>query len=612
MQLEAPPRPAPTKRRWLGWLTATTVALAAAPGLAQEVVSASPDITIAVGSTVVQDDDAAVDNQLGLVLLENLGTLPEASDVVALGSEVDGDRLIAFDTTTALAGGVVARKGDVVRTDGATYAIVFDASAEGVPASAGTDAVSLAPGGLLLSFDTTVSLPGGVVAADEDLVVWDGADFTLAFDGSTEGVDASLDVDGAQALGGGAYLLSFDTTGNVGGATFADEDVVRFDGAAFSLELDMTSLAPAWAAADLDAVFVPEPGFGGALALGAAAFGGATWRRRRRERREEALSPLGVAMGLAVLGLAAATGAQASDGVLEINQTCAEETGCFPGDSAGFPVTIQNTGSYRLTGNLVIPNENTSAIVISRPSVTVDLGGFEITRTLCSGATSSCRPTSGIGSGITASSIYRGITVRNGTITGMGTRGILLQGSQNSVEQLRLRWNRLDGALLGDAARVVDSSAFENGRNGVEVGNGGTIAGNTLRGNLRYGVETSTGARVDGNAAQGNVLLGILARSGSTITGNAVSQNVGDGIAGFGSGCLLVGNTSFDNGGRGLIAGSGSSVARNAVRGNTGLGMDLAADVAYRENVVSDNAGGSVLGGINLFSNSCNGTTTCP
>ena len=43
---------------------------------------------------------------------------------------------------------------------------------------------------------------------------------------------------------------------------------------------------------------------------------------------------------LVLLFLVLATPALASDGVLEINQTCAVQTGCFTGDTAGFPVTI--------------------------------------------------------------------------------------------------------------------------------------------------------------------------------------------------------------------------------------------------------------------------------
>ena len=72
--------------------------------------------------------------------------------------------------------------------------------------------------------------------------------------------------------------------------------------------------------------------------------------------------------------------ALASDGVLEINQTCAVETGCFSGDTAGFPVTISASGSYRLTGNLDLNAEgvNVSGVAVSAPAVTIDLGGFQI------------------------------------------------------------------------------------------------------------------------------------------------------------------------------------------------------------------------------------------
>lgn len=234
--------------------------LPAIPAMAQEIVSASPDVTIDVGASVVAaDQDVVVDNQLGVVTLENLGVLPDASEVTALGLTLNGDRLIAFDTTTELAGGFIARPGDVIRYDGASYTTEFDASAAGVPMGAVTDATSLAASGLLLSFDTTVDLGGGLVAADEDLVEWDGSGFALVFDGSVQGLDPALDVDAAQDLGGGAFLMSFDTSGAISGLNFDDEDVVRFDGTAWSLEFDASAADPDWAAADLDAVMVPEP-----------------------------------------------------------------------------------------------------------------------------------------------------------------------------------------------------------------------------------------------------------------------------------------------------------------------------------------------------------------
>ena len=239
--------------------------------LAQEIVSASPDITIDLGASVIAaDEDVAVDNQLGVVIIENLGSLPDASDVTALGLDVNGDRFISFETTTALSGGVIARPGDVVRYDGAMYSIEFDASAAGLPDGVRTDATSLSASGLLLSFDTTVNLGGGFVASDEDLVVWDGTSFGLLLDGSTAGIAAALDIDAAQDVGGGQFLLSFDTSGEVGGIVFDDEDVLRFDGlnVSWSLEIDHSATSSDWTAADLDAFMVPEAESGLMLAFG--------------------------------------------------------------------------------------------------------------------------------------------------------------------------------------------------------------------------------------------------------------------------------------------------------------------------------------------------------
>jgi hypothetical protein len=264
----------------IAW-TLTGLLLSAIPSMAQEIISASPDVTINLGASVItSDEDVAVDNQLGIVVLESLGVLPDASDVIALGFDVNGDRLIAFDTTTLLLGNVVARPGDVVRYDGGSYSIEFDAAAAGVPTGVMTDATSLAPGGLLLSLDTTVDLGGGLAVADEDLVRWNGSSFSLAFDGSTEGLDTSLDIDAAQDLGGGAFLMSFDTTGEIAGLVFDDDDVVRFDGTNWTIEFDGSATNSNWAAADLDAVMVPEPSAGLLLLFGVPGLVGLARMRR--------------------------------------------------------------------------------------------------------------------------------------------------------------------------------------------------------------------------------------------------------------------------------------------------------------------------------------------
>ncbi|MAG33992.1 MAG: hypothetical protein CL908_24195 [Deltaproteobacteria bacterium] len=277
------PLPIDLRGGWLAPLLLGMLALAPRLTTAQEVVSASPDIQIAIGvaGLATADEAVAADNQLGIVLLENLGSLPGSADVVAFGLDLGGDRLFVLDTTAALAGGVTASRGDVVRYDGASYSIEFDASAAGVPAGSVADAVSIAADGLLLSFDTTVALPG-LTVADEDLVHWDGAVFSLALDGSAEGIDAAHDVDAAQDLGGGAFLVSLDTMGTVGGITAADEDVLRFDGSTWSLEFDASGADADWASADLDAIQVPEPGGVALLVAGSVFLSLAAQQRARR------------------------------------------------------------------------------------------------------------------------------------------------------------------------------------------------------------------------------------------------------------------------------------------------------------------------------------------
>src|SRR5215472_16787685 len=102
-----------------------------------------------------------------------------------------------------------------------------------------------------------------------------------------------------------------------------------------------------------------------------------------------------IVVGLTLIGSLIASSAYAVDGVLEINQVCATGPGCFPGDSAGLPVTITTAGSYRLTSNLTVPNATTDGIDVNADNVTIDLNGFIILGP-CVG--SPCSPTgAGVG-----------------------------------------------------------------------------------------------------------------------------------------------------------------------------------------------------------------------
>src|SRR5262245_56442078 len=120
-----------------------------------------------------------------------------------------------------------------------------------------------------------------------------------------------------------------------------------------------------------------------------------------------------------------ATPALAVDGVIEINQVAVFAGGITPGDTPGFPATLSQAGSYRLTGNLDVtkmqngnpqPNsENVTAILVAADDVQIDLNGFAIIGPVtCSGNPTTCTPSSGTGSGIEDQGVHR-VTVRNGT-----------------------------------------------------------------------------------------------------------------------------------------------------------------------------------------------------
>jgi hypothetical protein len=137
------------------------------------------------------------------------------------------------------------------------------------------------------------------------------------------------------------------------------------------------------------------------------------------------------------------------DGRIEINQSCATVTGCHPNDTPGFPVSMNfpsAASSYVLTSDLVVPDANTTGVVLPNGS-TLDLNGFQIQGpTACSGKPAAC---SGGGTGI---GVFAGIgnTIKNGTIRGMGLSGIQMSGGR--VENMLIQGNGGRGITSGGSA----------------------------------------------------------------------------------------------------------------------------------------------------------------
>jgi hypothetical protein len=260
------PRPRSTDSHNLGWwpvvLLASVLAGSADAATPLADLTVSSDVTVSFTAGVFGDEDAIVDDLMGGATAVTPTGIPAAADLAAYHRLANGDVLLAFDVTVALPGSITARAGDVVRFDGVDYTIEL-AAIDHFPSGARVDALTEASNGdLLLSLDVTVTLDG-VTAADEDLLRFDGAVFTLFFDASSTGIDPALDLDGAMLLpASGGLLASFDGGGSVDEVSFGDEDLIEYDFGATSwtLAYDGSTAQVDWPNADLDAVFAREAG----------------------------------------------------------------------------------------------------------------------------------------------------------------------------------------------------------------------------------------------------------------------------------------------------------------------------------------------------------------
>lgn len=329
---------------------------------------------------------------------------------------------------------------------------------------------------------------------------------------------------------------------------------------------------------------------------------------------------------------------RAGEGVIELNQTCAVQTGCFSEDAPGFPITIDSGAprNFQLASDLVVPNQNTTAISVSIDDVTIDLAGFTIRGpAVCSGPLGGCTPSTGSGSGIRRLfTSVRSTTVMNGNVVGMGEIGLLL-GDEAVVVGVRARFNRGTGIWVGDGSAVTDSFAYLNGATGIQQtgGQGARIERNAaywnvgagivsdgssiVTGNNAYengftGIAVGVGSIVSGNRSRANGGTGISANDGSSLEGNSAIQNHHSGIdSGFSS--RVSNNVVLENGDNGINVGSGSVVEGNAVRGNVRIGLSLGSQTTYRGNTIGAHPQGTVTGsGVDMGGNSCAGATTCP
>jgi hypothetical protein len=166
-------------------------------------------------------------------------------------------------------------------------------------------------------------------------------------------------------------------------------------------------------------------------------------------------------------------------------------SGAFtPGDAPGFPLTISVRGSYKLTGNLVVP-ANKTAIHITADNVTLDLNGFGI-----------FGPDGNTG-GIGIDAFQSNISVMNGSVRNMGV-GINLGGNSHRVNNVYVMFATAGfGVLVGPASAVTNSTVNFN-QFGIGAGAGSTVLGNTVHGNSALGLSLGSNGGFANNIFTGN------------------------------------------------------------------------------------------------------------
>ena len=249
---------------------------------------------------------------------------------------------------------------------------------------------------------------------------------------------------------------------------------------------------------------------------------------------------------LSALAVACAfsTQAFAVDGTSLINQATVLSAG-------GFPYHITQSGSYRLSGNLLVTYTSgiPQAVIISADNVTLDLNGFSISCSGCAGANSSY--------GVSTGSLNT--TILNGTISGFS----------------------------------------------------GTVAGSAI--NFGSGVTTYSSGRVDHVTVSGNSWgVQVNTKGTVTVTNGTITDNVSNGIVAT-VGPLMVSNCAITNNPVGINAqGISASILNNLVVGSTNYGIILGlagAPGAYGLNNFQGN-GVNASGGVSMGNNVC-GSGTC-
>ncbi len=186
--------------------------------------------------------------------------VPASANVDGL-TRVDGSHFyVSFAADTTLPGLGPVQDEDVVYWNGSAWSVYFNGTAHGLTAAdLDLDAISVRGSTLYFSTLGNTNPPGvGGTADDADVYSWNGTSYARVWDATANGVPATANVDGYDRVDGTRFYLSFAADATVTGVgTVQDEDVVYVDGTVRSVYFDGTAHGLTAANHDVDAFDVP-------------------------------------------------------------------------------------------------------------------------------------------------------------------------------------------------------------------------------------------------------------------------------------------------------------------------------------------------------------------
>lgn len=145
---------------------------------------------------------------------------------------------ISLDEDAVVGGIGLAANEDILSFNGFNFTLWWDGSAAGLPPEVNLDALhinSVSPKNFDFSLKEDAVLPGVGLVADEDVIRYvEGIGFGMTLDGSSVGIPPEADVDAFAILPNtGNFVLSLEGANFLGGNLYDDADLIEYNGSFF-------------------------------------------------------------------------------------------------------------------------------------------------------------------------------------------------------------------------------------------------------------------------------------------------------------------------------------------------------------------------------------------